>query len=269
MTAETPAKPVPDNRPVATSPLVAPINDARDVVEQINDNAAENELIEELGIVPTPTPNGDPVPESTAPDLGVGAPAFHYSYEIGGAPVQSIWVDGTTGDRESFDGTTYMRSTGGAVYTTTDPAGLWQLAADFPPTSTLAMLNQMLTLDDVLPEAFFELESASALNEGLGYGRYLFTETALAGIDAAVRQAWMSTWGFDAAAALVPVDGIVAGVPDAAGPGEILITVAGSQDGIVTSLTIEAPSLGGVVRYTLLGASNDRLVIGIPSNVAT
>lgn len=38
--------------PTATSPLVAPINDAKAVVEQINDNGTEERVLAELGLGP-------------------------------------------------------------------------------------------------------------------------------------------------------------------------------------------------------------------------
>lgn len=43
------------------SPLVAPIDDATDVVGRINDNGAETELLQELGLDPegNPLPDGD------------------------------------------------------------------------------------------------------------------------------------------------------------------------------------------------------------------
>ncbi len=40
--------------PAPASPLLVPINEAQDVVDQINDNAVEDELIDELDILPAP-----------------------------------------------------------------------------------------------------------------------------------------------------------------------------------------------------------------------
>ena len=50
-TVETPAE-APSGEGTNDSPLVAPINDAEDVVDQINDNGAEEELLGELGLDP-------------------------------------------------------------------------------------------------------------------------------------------------------------------------------------------------------------------------
>ena len=53
MTAEPAAEPDPVTTVEPSAPLVAPINDASTVVEQINDNATEAEILAELDLDPT------------------------------------------------------------------------------------------------------------------------------------------------------------------------------------------------------------------------
>ena len=54
-------------------------------------------------------------------------------------------------------------------------------------------------------------------------------------------------------------------MPDAAQPGEMLISIASTAEGIVTDLTIQAPALGETVSYRLLGTSNEPFLLGVPS----
>jgi hypothetical protein len=273
--------------PVATSPLVAPINDAEAVVDQINENTLEEELFDELDL----GPSGEvPVTGASSVDgadltLGgaiqldardairddlvsvLGAPTFKYIVQRGAALQQAIWVDSSSGNRELFDGTTYVRIVDGVAYSTADPAGAWIVDPASAPTDPLAALTEMVTFERVLPAELLDLVAVSSLQGESGTGRYLFIDTELAAFAGETRTAWLASWGFDSAVAPTEVDGVVDGVPDIASPGMILVSVVSSTDGVVTALTIDAPGIGESVSYRLEGASTAPLTIGVPTAV--
>lgn len=250
-------------------PLVAPIDDAQDVVDEINDNTGEDELVDDLD-----------VDDVQAADRSIGATiefrpgdlvdddhisaaesaAFSYSYQRGEAPGEQVWVDAATTNRESFDGTTWRRTVDGTHYATEDPAGVWALAPT-PPADSLASLPSMLTLPDVLPEGLIEAIGAS-MGDGID-GRYIIADTDFAAAPEA-RAAWLAFWGFDPTSPVVEAAGFVDAVPDAASAGQILISVRASSDGIVTRVYIDAPSFGTSIGYSLVGVSSEALVVPAP-----
>jgi hypothetical protein len=273
--------------PAAGSPLLVPINDAKDVVEQINENSTEQDALDELGLGGRGEPVVTEAPRVEAVDLSVGAgvqvhagdvikddlvtvlgaPTFNYRFQRGAALEQSIWVDSASGNRELFDGTTYVRAVDGVVFQTTDPTGAWAIDPAVMPTDSLALRSAMVTLAEVLPEDLLNEVTATTAGEASASGRYLFVDAELAEAAPGIRGTWLTSWGFDPTMAPLGIDGFVDGVPDVAAPGMILVTVVTSSDGIVTSLTIEAPGLGERVDYRLVGASMEPLAISRPAAV--
>ncbi len=273
--------------PVATSPLVAPINDARAVVDEINDNALEQEVLDELGLDQRGDPTVTETPRVEVVDLTVGAaiqlhagdvikddlvsvlgaPTFKYRMQRGEAIEQAIWVDSSSGNRELFDGATYVRIVDGVAYASADVAGSWIIDPAAAPTDPLASLTEIVTLERVLPAELLDAVTASALQGESGTGRYFFVDTELAAVAGGGRAAWLTSWGFDSTIAPTAIDGFVDDVPDTARPGMILVSIVSSADGVVTSLTIDAPGIGESVSYRLEGASTEPLTIDVPTTV--
>ncbi len=278
----------PVEQPVATSPLVAPIIDAETVVADINDNPEVEQALDDLDLGPRGEPPVTEAPRVVVADATVGAaltvhagdvidddlvsvlgaPSFKYTYQRGTTPQQAVWVDVTTGHREFFDGTTYVRVASGATHRTADPVGAWIADPAAAPLDALAGLGGMITFDDVLPAGMLDAVTISTVVDERGYGTYAFVDTDLAAIDPESRAAWLAFWGFDPASVPVAVDGFIDFVPESPRSGVILVTFAGSSEGIVTSLTIDAPSIGERVSYTLAGASMEPLTIASPTNIA-
>lgn len=274
----------PDPAPVETSAILAPIGDANAVVADINDNSAEQEALDQLDLNQRGEPPVTEAPRAESVDLTVGAglqmhagdligddlvsvlgaPAFKYSSQRGPAAEQTTWVDAVSGNRESFDGTMFVRVVDGVAYSTLDPTAGWVADPAAAPTDVLGNLGEMITFDSVIPEALVTTVSTSVLQDESGSGRYLFVDTELAAAAPDDRAAWLTSWGLDASVAPIAVDGFVDGVPDTAALGMILVTVTTSSDGVVTFLSIDAPGLGETVNYRLLGASTDTLVIPAP-----
>jgi hypothetical protein len=264
--------------PVATSPLVAPINDAEAVVDQINENTVEEEVLDELGLdargdvqvdrtvgAALQLHAGDVIKDDVVSVLG--APTFKYRVQRGEAIEQAIWVDSSSGNRELFDGSAYVRIVDGIAYSSADPAGSWLVDPAAAPTDPLASLTELVTLDRVLPQELLDVLAVSSLQGESGTGRYLFIDAELAAAASDTRAAWLTSWGLDSAAVATEVDGFVDGIPDIAGPGMILVSIVSSADGVVTALTIDAPGIGELVSYHLEGASTEALSIGVPPAV--
>ena len=142
-----------DPAPAATSPLVAPINDAEAVVDQINDNRVEEELLEELDLGPL---GEAPVAEAPVPDADVVAddavavvstPTFVYHVQRGTAIEQEVVVDASSGNREVFDGSTYVRIVDGIVYSTADPDASWIVDPAAAPSEPLVALTAMVDVE--------------------------------------------------------------------------------------------------------------------------
>ena len=259
--------------PAPTSPLVAPINDAEAVVDQINDNRVEEEVLEELDLGPL----GDvPVAEAPGPEADVveddgvavvSTPTFMYRVQRGTAIEQAIVVDASSGNREVFDGSTYVRIVDGVVYSTTDPDASWIVDPVAAPSEPLASLTAMVNLEHALPAGLLEAVAVSAVQDENGTGRYLFIDSGLAMAAGDARAAWLTSWGFDATIEPTATEGFIDGVPDTALPGMILVSIVSDDDGVVTSLTIDAPGIGESVSYRLEAGATEPVTIGIPASI--
>ena len=262
-----------DPAPAATSPLVAPINDAEAVVDQINDNRVEEELLEELDLGPL---GEAPVAEAPVPDADVVAddavvvvrtPTFMYRVQRGTTIEQAVVVDASSGNREVFDGSTYVRIVDGIVYSTADPDASWIVDPAAAPSEPLVALTAMVNVERALPAGLLEAVAVSTVQDETGTGRYLFIDSELAMAAGDSRAAWLTSWGFDAAIEPTETEGFIDGVPDMALPGMILVSITSNDDGVVTSLTIDAPGIGESVSYRLEVGATGPVTIGIPTSI--
>ena len=259
--------------PAATSPLVAPINDAGAVVDQINDNRVEGELLEELALGPlgealaaeAPVPDADVVADDAV--AVASTPTFMYRVQRGTAMEQTIVVDTSSGNREVFDGPAYVRIVDGIVYSTADLDASWIYDPAAAPSEPLAALTAMVNLERALPAGLLEAVAVSTAQDETGTGRYLFIDSELAMAAGDSRAAWLTSWGFDAAIEPTETEGFIDGVPDRALPGMILVSITGNDDGVVTSLTIDAPGIGESVSYRLEEGATGPVTIGIPTSI--
>ena len=254
--------------PGATSPLVAPINDAEAVVDQINDNRVEEELLEELDLGPlgeAPVPDADVVADDAV--VVVRTPTFMYRVQRGTTIEQAVVVDASSGNREVFDGSTYVRIVDGIVYSTADPDASWIVDPAAAPSESLAALTAIVDLERALPAGLLEAVAVSTVQDETGTGRYLFIDSELAMAAGNSRAAWLTSWGFDAAIEPTETEGFIDGVPDMTLPGMVVVSITSNDDGVVTSLTIDAPGIGESVSYRLKVGATGPVTIGIPTSI--
>ena len=254
--------------PGATSPLVAPINDAEAVVDQINDNRVEEELLKELDLGPlgeAPVPDADVVADDAV--VVVRTPTFMYRVQRGTTIEQAVVVDASSGNREVFDGSTYVRIVDGIVYSTADPDASWIVDPAAAPSESLAALTAIVDLERALPAGLLEAVAVSTVQDETGTGRYLFIDSELAMAAGNSRAAWLTSWGFDAAIEPTETECFIDGVPDMALLGMILVTITSNDDGVVASLTIDAPGIGESVSYRLKVGATGPVTIGIPTSI--
>jgi len=81
------------------------------------------------------------------------------------------------------------------------------------------------------------------------------------------RAAWLTSWGFDAAIEPTETEGFIDGVPDMTLPGMVVVSITSNDDGVVTSLTIDAPGIGESVSYRLKVGATGPVTIGIPTSI--
>ena len=254
-------------------PTDAPINDAEAVVDQINDNRVEEELLEELDLGPL---GEAPVAEAPVPDADVVAddavvvvrtPTFMYRVQRGTAIEQAVVVDASSGNREVFDGSIYVRIVDGFVYSTADPDASWIVDPAAAPSEPLVALTAMANLERALPAGLLEAAAVSTVQDKTGTGRYLFIDSELAMAAGNSRAAWLTSWGFDAAIEPTETECFIDGVPDMALLGMILVTITSNDDGVVASLTIDAPGIGESVSYRLEEGATGPVTIEIPTSI--
>ncbi len=97
-----------------TNPILVPIEDANEVVEAVNENSAEAEALDALGLDAT----GDPISAAT------NAAGYRFVWKDGTAQTATVVVDATTGNFDfgvsdgtewrRIDGTVFVRRDGAA-----------------------------------------------------------------------------------------------------------------------------------------------------------
>jgi hypothetical protein len=221
------AAPVPAEPRTPSSPIVVPIEDAGEVVTEINDNAPEEELLDELGLDP----------------IGRPAPAG-YGFFIADASgrSRSVQVDSTTGNYSietvegvairSIDGMTYTRTTAGDEWVPVDPAVL--AAQSFG-------LDGITVVSDVLPSELAAYVSPVS-TEVVGGIESSISSVDLAAFrttDPALFATWSAPFGFDPATL------------GTFGTDPMTVTISVDEQGIVQSFVIAAPGDGPSMTYRL------------------
>lgn len=142
----------------ATSPLVIPIENARDVVADFNDNSGEVELLNELGLDAT----GNPLAHAEQTPAAAAAAAGHrFTWSYGTGDASTVTVDSTTGNFsfESTTGTQY-RLVDGTSFVRAGVAASWsQVDGDALETIQRLGLEQPITVDSIVAD----IESIAAI----------------------------------------------------------------------------------------------------------
>jgi hypothetical protein len=124
-----------------SNPLIVPIDDAEDVIAEIDENGSESEALDALGLDDT----GNPI---AAVDAVAG---YRYTWDFGAARTATVTVDVTTGDSVTVDGSGLeirrignraFASTGGSPWVELDPSA----DSSAPPLG----FDALLTIDRVL-----------------------------------------------------------------------------------------------------------------------
>jgi hypothetical protein len=172
--------------PVPASPILVPINDAREVVAEINDNPAEEELLDELGL--------DPVGQPQV------AGYLFTTLDADGA-VLSIQVDATTGNYsiESATGLGF-RSIDGVTSRRAATAGAWAQvdAAEIEAIQRFG-LDGVAVATDVIPvdlAPYVALVSTEVVN-GVETSIHRVDVANLRTTDPALMATWSSPFGLD------------------------------------------------------------------------
>lgn len=268
------AEPAPDvvaDAPAKSGP-VAIIDAAQDTVDAINDNVGEDELIGEL--IPVASGPFEPNPDAiiTLGDIigdgFVSATAAQSWTNRWVFPNDALTmaVDSSTGDFDAnFVSRNDLRFVGGQFFESLDDGATWNPAEPGPDQLTVAgFANSLPTFETALPTVIRDFVIL-ANSDDTGAGRFLIDDVALFEQNPAARMAWLTEWGIDTSIAPSPIVGFADEMPDAAGPGQILVSIIGSPDRIGTRLTVSTPTAGGTSTYFLVDASDTPRVILAPS----
>jgi hypothetical protein len=268
------AEPGPDvvaDAPAKSGP-VAVIDAAQDTVDAINNNAGEDELIDELILVTNGPfePNPDAV-ITTGDIIGDGfvsaakAQSWTYRWALP-KDTMTMAVNGNTGDFDAnFVSSNDVRFVGGKFFESLDDGATWNVVDAGPDQLTAAGFARSLpTFETALPTDIVDFVILSN-SDDTGAGRFLIDDVALFEQNPAARTAWLTVWGIDTSIAPSPIVRFADEMPDAAGPGEILVSIIGGPDRIGTRLTVSTPTAGGTSTYFLVDASDTPRVILAPS----
>ncbi len=256
----------------ATDPTsdIGIIADANDIVAEINDNDEEIEALELLDLDPVgpfaAAPDavifdGDEIADGTASVSDAQSYSFSWSYPAGTSI--TAWIDASTGDFQMTTAANHvLRSVDGLLYEQAVPGGQWSLSPlqEFADRSFVGR-DRLITMPSMLPEEMLAFATVSEIGED-GFGSYLIDDVAFHRENPQLRSDWLTIWGFDAS--VVPTESTDAeGVmPDAAGPGQILVHTEGGLDSVVTTATVSTPA--GTSTYVLLEASRDERALTVP-----
>jgi hypothetical protein len=255
----------------AKSGPVAIIDAAQDTVDAINDNGSENELIAEL--VPMMSGPFEPNPDAviTSGDIvGDGfvsaakAQSWTYRWALP-KDTMTMAVNANTGDFDAnFVLGNDVRFVGGQFFESLDGGATWNVVDAGPEQLTVAgFAHSLPTFETALPTDIVDFVILSN-SDDTGAGRFLIDDFALFEQNPAARTAWLTVWGIDTSIAPSPIVGFADEIADAAGPGQILVSITGSPDRIGTRLAVSTPTAGGTSTYFLVDTSDTPRVILAP-----
>ena len=204
------------------------LDETRDVVDQINENAGEAELLDELGL----DAEGNPVAAVSPTPAG-----YRFTWSDPSGQDLDVTVDAAT-DAYSVvatDGISF-RYVGGSFFGTDGTADWYELAADPFGDIPVVGLGGIPTADTVLPAAAEPFVVADTDVDGRRV--VVVDDRAFAAADPTARNVWLRPWG------------LLDDTPASAST----VTVRISTDpgtGVVTGAQVETPALGGTATFAV------------------
>lgn len=246
------------------------IADVDDIVADINDNDEEAAALELLDLDPAgpfaASPDavifdGDEIADGTASVSDAQSYSFSWSYPAGTSI--TAWVDASTGDFQMTTAANHvLRSVDGLLYEQAVPGGQWSLSPlqEFADRSFIGR-DRLITMPAMLPAEMLAYATLSEIGED-GFGSYLIDDVAFHRENPELRADWLTIWGFDATRVPTESADVDGEMPDAPGPGQILVHTEGGLDAVVTTATVSTPD--GTSTYVLLEASRDERALAVP-----
>ncbi|MGI9644644.1 MAG: hypothetical protein ACR2O6_04965, partial [Ilumatobacteraceae bacterium] len=221
------------------------IEQAEELVDDINDRAELDEPLAALGLDESLEPVlGDP-PPAAAPDA-IGSFEFLW-WDSSGFEI-AVTVDVSTGDYRALavDGTQVLRADG-TYFGRSDNADWTELDGDAPAIEVVGT-DGLMAVESVVPAALdpYVLQRETLAD---GQDRVVIDDIALAATDSELRTAWLGPWGL---------------IGDATDVVELI--VATNANGTVTEVVISSSAIGGEAGYRLDSTSPRPLVVDVPTS---
>ena len=222
------ASPDPDGGGSGVAAIDA-IDDARDVVGEIDANDGEEELLAELGLGPT----GEPI------EVPADGPAgHHFTWIDPSGQVLDVVVDTVSGDYavDASDGISF-RLVGDEFFGRQDPDGEWFALADDPFDSIPVIgLDGVPTVETILPPSVAAFATSDSTDGAVR--TIVVDDAALAAADLEARNDWLRPWGLLDESGEAATDAVVRITTDPSGTG-------------VVGASIDTPVLGGVAAFSV------------------